>query len=77
MVPIEASIEDNVSIWVSVNSVKVRYFCLWKSQTKDEFGFIPLSPLLGDKNCQEKSQITCPILPPNQVKKSSKHNFQG
>ena len=85
MASMEASIEDNVPIWVSVNSKRekmqqasqVKDFCLWKSQTKGEFGFIPLSPLLGDKNCQEKSHITCPILAHNQVKKSGKHNFQG
>ena len=54
-------------------AAQVEDFCLWRSQTRGEFGFIPLSPLLGDKN----SHITCPILAHNKVKKSCKHNFQG
>ena len=40
-------------------------------------GVYTIKSLLGDKNYQEMSQITCPILTQNQAKTSGKHNFQG
>ena len=48
----------------------------WKSQNKFAFGFILLSPLLGEKNWDENGKIHSPIQAYHAVKSSGLYNFQ-
>ena len=54
----------------------VPVFQTWKHQNKFAFGFIPLSPLLGNKNWEENGQVHSPIEAYNVVKSSGFYNFQ-
>ena len=54
----------------------VPVFQTWKHQNKFAFGFIPLSPLLGNKNWEENGKVHSPIEAYNVVKSSGFYNFQ-
>ena len=71
-------------IWHSKNAKRdkmkaadhIPVFQLWRSQVSAAFGFIPLSPLVGNKDWEANEYIECPLLAHEKVKASGKYNFQ-
>ena len=51
-------------------------FQKWKIQNKFAFGFIPLSPLLGEKHWKENGKAQSPIEAYHMVKTSGRYNHQ-
>ena len=51
-------------------------FQKWKIQNKFAFGFIPLSPLVGEKHWKEKGKVQSPIEAYHMVKSSGLYNHQ-
>ena len=75
---------DTMLIWDSVNTKREKMniarnldvFKSWQQQTEGNFGFIPLSPLIGCHDVGCNSKVSCPLEAHNIVKNSGRFNFQ-
>ena len=75
---------DFIPVWDSKNlkrnkirqAEEVQVFKAWKSQNVAAFGFIPLSPLLGAPQWNEKDTVKCPLEAHKRVLNSGCYNFQ-
>ena len=83
---VETYVSDDelLPIWSSVNSKKdkmvqaqqVQVFQQWCNQREGAFGFIPLSPFIGEKDWSDNGHVDSPIEAFHRVRRSGLYNFQ-